>query len=225
MQAIILAAGMGTRMRPLTTHVPKPMVRINGKNFIERTIDLLPQDVDEIILVVSYLKEQIMNHFGDSFGGRRIRYVEQSELKGTGDAVTRCKDLITGRFIVLMGDGVYCKEDIDAMIAAPGNALMVREITGPIAGGKVLTDEQGNLRSIEEGTHDGTVLLNAGMCTLTPDFFSYPLVAIKNGAEFGLPQTILTMCSDHPVTLVRSTRWMQAENIDDVAIVKQLITE
>jgi hypothetical protein len=66
------------------------------------------------------------------------------------------------------------------------------------------------------------VLLNAAVYVLTPAFFSYPLVAIKNGTEFGLPQTIVQMCKDHPVSLVESTQWMQAENIEDVTLANRL---
>lgn len=57
MQVVFLAAGEGTRMRPLTYHVPKPMVRAGGKNLLEHNIDALPDTVDEIVIVVGYLAE------------------------------------------------------------------------------------------------------------------------------------------------------------------------
>ncbi len=93
MQAIILAAGEGTRMYPLTRHVPKPLVRVNGKggvrkSLVEHNIDLLPEEVTELIFVVGYLKEQIINYFGDEFNGRKVIYVDQKKPLGTGHAIS-----------------------------------------------------------------------------------------------------------------------------------------
>ena len=82
MQAVILAAGNGTRLRPITNHVPKPMIKIGNKTLLEYNIDNLPSEVDEIIFVIGYLGEQIKDYFGSEFKGKKIKYVEQKELLG-----------------------------------------------------------------------------------------------------------------------------------------------
>ncbi len=65
MQCVILAAGKGTRLRPLTDNTPKPLVPVAGKPLIDHTIDALPSAIDELILVVGYLGDQLRAHFGN----------------------------------------------------------------------------------------------------------------------------------------------------------------
>lgn len=76
MRAVILAAGEGKRMRPLTEKIPKPMLQVLGRPLLEHIFDSLPDAVDEVILGIGYLGGQIKAHFGSSFGGCKIRYVE-----------------------------------------------------------------------------------------------------------------------------------------------------
>ena len=75
MQCVILAAGKGERMRPLTNDRPKPLVLVLGRPLLEHIIEALPAAIDEIILVVGYRGEQIQKHFGTEYGGRRVHYV------------------------------------------------------------------------------------------------------------------------------------------------------
>ena len=85
-----MVAGLGTRLRPLTHNVPKSMIRVAGRPILEWSIDRLPPEIEEVILVVGYRQEQIRQHFGNQWHGRRIRYAEQTEPKGTGHAVHVC---------------------------------------------------------------------------------------------------------------------------------------
>src|SRR3989344_539802 len=94
MKAIILAAGEGIRMRPLTNNTPKPMLLLKGKPLLEHIIESLPKQVNEIILVVGYLHHQIHNHFHHFFEGFKIDYVIQSEKTGTYDALKLCSHLL-----------------------------------------------------------------------------------------------------------------------------------
>lgn len=220
--AVFLAAGEGTRMRPLTLHVPKPLVRICGKNSIEHTFDILPETVTDVILVVHYLKEQIMNHFGTSFAGRRVHYVVQEERKGTGDALFSCKELLKGteRFLVCMGDDIYSAADMSALLDAGESAVLVKEVYGEARGGRMIENAAGHLIAIEEGVHHGTpdapVRINAALYVLTPALFSYPLVPIKDGAEFGLPQTLVLFSREHSVALVAAREWISVTTFEDI---------
>ncbi|MFZ2594074.1 MAG: nucleotidyltransferase family protein [Minisyncoccia bacterium] len=218
MQIVILAAGEGKRMRPLTEHVPKPMLKIDGKTIIEHILAVLPQDVDEVILVVGYLKESIMDYFGDFFEGRRIRYVVQEKPLGTGHALFECQKLLSGRFMVMMADDLHSSRDITALLGAGDNGILVKAVAGTFTGGKMVMNESQELTAVLEGTHtEGQGYVNAAVYVLTPEIFNYPLVAIKDGAEFGLPQTIVTMARTTPVKLVPSHDWTQITDAADFA--------
>ena len=109
MKCIILAAGEGTRMKPLTNEIPKPMLKISGKPILEHILDSLPDNIDEVILVVGYLKEKIVNYFGDEFGKFKIKYVFQEGKLGTYRALELCKDLIINdeRFLMMYADDLH----------------------------------------------------------------------------------------------------------------------
>jgi UDP-N-acetylglucosamine diphosphorylase / glucose-1-phosphate thymidylyltransferase / UDP-N-acetylgalactosamine diphosphorylase / glucosamine-1-phosphate N-acetyltransferase / galactosamine-1-phosphate N-acetyltransferase len=216
--AVVLAAGSGTRMRPLTEFVPKPMVRICGKNAIEHMLDVLPSTVTDVVLVVGYLQHQIRNHFGSSFGGRHIHYVEQTERRGTGHALFACKELLAQceRFLVCMGDDIHSARDITALCAAGDNAFLVRSAAYAFSGGAVITDIEQRLVDIVEGQHMPPVRMNAAVYVLTPAIFTYPLVAIKDGAEYGLPQTLVSMSKDTPVHIVEAEDWVQVTELADI---------
>ena len=113
MQAVLLAAGQGEKLRPITYDVPKPMIRIAGKNLIEHNIDQLPNEIDELIIVVGHLAPQIINHFGNEYKGKKITYVKQKKLLGTGHALSICKQHLKDRFLVMMSDDIYDRKDIE----------------------------------------------------------------------------------------------------------------
>src|SRR3990167_2487489 len=98
MQAIILAAGRGKRMNHLTDDLPKPLLRVGGKNLIEHKLDMLPAEIDEVVIVVGYFRGKIKDYFGNSYGGRKIKYIEQGELLGTGFALFLAKPFLKDRF-------------------------------------------------------------------------------------------------------------------------------
>src|SRR3989344_3161993 len=150
MQAVILAAGKGTRMGDLTNGTPKPLLKVLGKTLLERKLDELPSKIDEIIIVVGYHGEQIIDSLGETYKDKKISYVWQKELKGTGHALWQAKDLLKGRFLVLMGDDIYCKEDIDACLKEDW-AVLVKEVKFLEAGGRVVLNSDGSLKDIIEG--------------------------------------------------------------------------
>lgn len=107
MQIVILAGGLGTRMRPLTEQVPKAMIDVCGKPFLEHQIGLLKKNgVYDIVLCVGYLSKQIEAYFGDgSKFGVRIKYSKEKErLLGTGGALKHAEDLLEDEFFVMYGD-------------------------------------------------------------------------------------------------------------------------
>src|SRR3990167_1526948 len=117
MKAVILAAGEGQRMRPLSLLTPKPLLRVNGKPIIEYALEALPREVDEVIIAVKYLGQQIKKHIGKEYKGRKIRYVLGSE-KGTAYSFLAAeKHLKNERFLIMYGDDIPHPEDIKNCLA------------------------------------------------------------------------------------------------------------
>lgn len=220
MQAVILAAGRGTRMKELTASVPKPMLTVLGRTLIEHKLEALPSEVTEVILVIGYQGDSIKQKFGTSYNGRAIRYVEQETLDGTAGALWKAQPLLSERFVVMMGDDLYAKEDIATCLASPDWSVLVQSTDTMAAGGRMVTDEHGVLVAIEEGDHTGTPgRMNTNMLVLDPRIFSYPLVPKSEGSEeYGLPQTVLnaSKAAGIPLVAVEATWWIQITAPEDL---------
>ncbi len=218
MQAVILAAGKGIRLRPITYDIPKPMIRIAGKNLIEHNIRELPDEIDELIIVVGYLAPQIINHFGREFEGKKIRYIKQKKLLGTGHALQLCKNILGERFLVMMGDDIYSRQDIKKCLEHE-RCMLAKEVRGKFVGGRIMLDSSGHIKDIVEGTHNKSKsLVNVNIFVLTNKFFNYNLVQIPDRKEYGLPQTIVKMARDWPVKIEKASFWLQ---ISDMAGLKR----
>ena len=115
MEAIILVGGLGTRLRPLTKTIPKPLLPIANVPMVERMIRHLPEELDTIILAVNYGLEQMLEHFKKTNVGRKVIIVPEDEPLGTGGAMKNCEKYITGTTAVFNGD-VICSIDLEKMI-------------------------------------------------------------------------------------------------------------
>ncbi len=106
MQAVILAGGLGTRLRPVTEAIPKPMVPVAGAPYLEHQLRLLArQEIRDVVLLTGYLGEQIENYFRDGSGlGLRIAYSREPAPLGTGGALREARDLLADEFLVIYGD-------------------------------------------------------------------------------------------------------------------------
>jgi NDP-sugar pyrophosphorylase family protein len=223
-QAIILAAGRGTRMKNLTEKMPKPMINIGKMNLIEWKIEALPKEVNEVILVIGYLGEQIKNHFGEKFAGKKIIYIEQTELNGTGGALFLAKDLLKGKFLVMMGDDIYNKEDITEMIKN-GWSILAKKADEKSKGAKIVLNDDNTIKEIIEGAElERGDWNNTGMYLLGKEIFNYPLVPKSPGdKEFGLPQTIALATKNIPIRIVPTKRWLQVTCPEDVKKVETIL--
>lgn len=219
MQAVILAAGKGTRMRPLTYEVPKPMLCVEGKPLMAYAIEQFPKEIDEVIIVIGYLGEQIKKYFGDNYLGRKITYVQQDELLGTGFALSLCKDILKGKFLAMNGDDVFCAEDF-AKALTYDRCLFAKEAVAEEKRnyGLFKVDQEGNLLDIfeKELSPGESGLVYTGLALLDENFFKYDLVPIHGGKEFGLPQTVVKMAKDYPVKIVPTTYWLPIGYPDDL---------
>lgn len=222
MQAVILAAGLGTRMGELTKDTPKPLLQFEGKTLLEHNLSQLPAEIDEVIIVIGYLAEKIRKKIGESFNEKKITYVEQKELAGTAKAMHECKDLLHDRFLVFHGDDLYGAEDFSEM-ARRQLAILVWEMKE----NKVDSDlhalvkvgEDGQLLDIiERQPAKQGMLVNTGCYVLNMKFFDYPLVFAGTPAtEYGLPQTMLQMVrAGEKFDIVKARSWRKVTTSQDL---------
>ncbi|MEN9552022.1 MAG: hypothetical protein RI935_399 [Candidatus Parcubacteria bacterium] len=212
MKAIILCGGRGARMAPLTDALPKPMLTVLDKNLIEWKLEALPNNVEEIILVVGYLKKKISDYFGDTWNSIPIRYIEQHVLDGTGGAIALCEPYINDRALIMMGDDIYDKKDLEQLSKHPFSMLVVDggEEAKNIKAGKVV-ERDGLFIGLNEGLADTgveTTLINAAAYTISKKYFNYEKVKVSEN-EYGLPHTLVSVAKDHPVHIIKTDAWIQ----------------
>lgn len=115
MQAVILAAGKSTRTYPLTLTRPKPLLKVGKKTLLEHNLEQLDGLIEEVVLVVGYKKDMLIN-FIDKIKNNykfKIRFVEQKEQLGTGHALLQVEDIVKAKFLLMMGDDLYSKKDME----------------------------------------------------------------------------------------------------------------
>jgi len=108
--AIILAGGLGTRLRDTVPDLPKPMAPLNGRPFLEYQLDYwIAQGVRHFILSIGYRSEAIVSHFGETYGGASLEYAVETEPLGTGGGLLLAMDLLRGddAFLLLNGDTFF----------------------------------------------------------------------------------------------------------------------
>ncbi len=123
MQAVILAAGRGTRLLPVTDVIPKPLIPFWGRPFIAYLLDALEGLVDEAIIVDAPALE-VERALGDRHGTLPLRYAVQPDPLGTGDAMLQARAMIDGPFVLLLGDTCPTRETLQALTSTPGRAVL-----------------------------------------------------------------------------------------------------
>jgi mannose-1-phosphate guanylyltransferase len=177
-QAVILVGGEGTRLRPLTSTVPKPIVPLVDRPLMGYMLEWLKDHgVDDVVMLMGYLATALRNVLGDgSAYGMRIRYVEEPEPRGTGGALKFAESLLAERFLMLNGD-VLSDMDLSAQIAqheatgARGTLALV-PVEDPTAYGLVRLEADRSVREfVEKPSPDAidTNLISAGAYVLERD--------------------------------------------------------
>lgn len=216
MQAVILAAGKGARMGDLTKDTPKPLLVINGKTLLEYKLDVLPDKCNEVIIVIGYLGDKIQKHIGHQYKNKKITYVH-SELLGTGYALWKTQEYLFEEFLVMSGDDLYCRQDIENCMKYSPSILVFRSKTHQ-DGGKVVMNEGGYIENIVEGSHDAGSIVSTGLYFLNESIFDLPLKKISDDRdEFGLPQTLIQM-KDKNIRAIYAMKWHQITTPKDLEI-------
>ena len=173
MKAVILAAGEGSRMRPLTYTRPKVMLPIANKPILEHLlVEVAAAGIREFVLVVGYHDEQVRDYFGNGEKwGVKIDYLTQRQRLGTADAIKRLEGMVSGNFLVLNGDVVAGKEDILSLVGKKNNTIGVIEVEDVTALGVVEVSDGRVTGIYEKMTSPPSNLANAGMYVFTPEIF------------------------------------------------------
>ena len=165
MHLVIMAAGEGSRMRPLTETTPKPLLKVCGKTIIEHNIESIITQFDEIYIIVKYKSECFREYFGESYQWRKVTYIEQSgNVMGTGAAILSLKGKINGEFVVVSGDDIYASDDILRLKDTSGFATLCKAVERPSDFGIFVLWEDKKPMSIIEKPTDSSLwnLANIG---------------------------------------------------------------
>ncbi len=199
MKAVVLGGGLGKRLRPLTNSIPKVMVRVKGEPLLAHILRGLRDVVDEVIIVVGYLKDVIINHFGDEFEGIKLRYVVQTEYKGTAHAPLFAEKFIDRKFFLVYGDlyfnpAIYkemLRQDADGVIAA-------KKVPNPQDYGVLELDSNGFLKGIlEKVPNPPSNLINAGIYLFPPEILdACKRVKLSKRGEYELTDAIILLVKE-----------------------------
>lgn len=223
MQCVILAAGEGTRLRPLTNNRPKQLVTVLDKPLIDYIVEALPSAVDELIIVIGYLGDQIKEYCGTEFHGRRVTYVRQEKPEGTAKALWLCKDLVRGRFMFMFGDDIHGKEDI-ARAMSYTRSLLVSSVENPEKFGIVVRNPDGTLgMMIEKPEHAPSNCASTGAMVLDDNIFKFtPTTPVKG--EYYLTEVIERYAKEFPIAVVEQNRWIPIGYPEDVDKAEEILT-
>jgi len=165
MKAFILAAGKGTRMRPLTVNKPKPMLPVGGKPILQHLVDNIEDKVDEIIILVGWKREEIKENIVSK--GTKISYVRQTELLGTADAIDHAKKHVEDEFICMNGDVIIPKDTlhdfIDFFSESDSPIIGMSRVEDPESYGVLMTEGEDVVDLIEKPDEPESDFINAGL--------------------------------------------------------------
>jgi glucose-1-phosphate thymidylyltransferase len=199
MEAVVLAAGEGTRLRPLTEDKPKGMVEVNGKPILTHCFEQLAElGADELVVVVGYLKQNIIEHYGDEFEGIPITYAHQREQKGLAHALLTVEEYIDDDFMLILGDNIFQANLEDVVRRQQEDradaAFLVEEVDWEEASryGVCDTNKYGEITDVVEKPDDPpSNLVMTGFYTFSPAiFYACHLVQPSNRGEYEISEAI-----------------------------------
>jgi len=173
-KVVILAAGEGHRMRPLTYTRPKVMLPIANRPILEHLlIEAAEAGIGEFIFIVGYHDEQIRSYFGNGDRwGVKIDYCTQRKQLGTADALRMVESLVDGDFLMVNGDIIVDREDISGLIRGNGNIMSITEVEDTRGLGLVELDKDKVVRIYEKVEKAPSRMANTGLYRFTPDIFA-----------------------------------------------------
>ncbi len=206
--AVVLAAGEGTRLRPLTHNRPKPMLPAANQPVLQHVLDaLVDAGMERLVIVVGYRRERVQEFFGSQYRDTPITYVKQEKQLGSGHALLQARSAVDGPHVVVNGDqlvdGGSVSQVASAFEAAVGSVMGVVERANASRYGVVELDGEMVSELIEKPDTDEHRLINAGVYAFSPDIFdSIEKIPHRDG-ELQLSDTLTHQISQRGVRAVR----------------------
>ncbi|MDQ3193740.1 MAG: sugar phosphate nucleotidyltransferase, partial [Bacteroidota bacterium] len=223
MQAVIMAGGFGTRLRPLTNNIPKPMVPIVNKPILEHIINLLKKhSIKDFVILLFYMPDVIREYFGDGKKfGVNIEYIVPGEDYGTAGAVKLSEDFIKDKFIVISGD-VLTDFDLTSIEEFHDRKKTIATLSlysskNPIQFGIVLTNSQDRIVRFLEKPSSSEVFsdtINTGIYIFNKEIFNY----IPQGESFDFSKDLfpLLLKNDIPIYGFKTKGyWRDVGNLEE----------
>jgi NDP-sugar pyrophosphorylase family protein len=214
MEAIILAAGLGTRLRPYTLQTPKPLLPVQGRPILDWTLGALPKQVERVLVVVHYLGEQVEDYLRQQKHFAQWQVVRQETPRGTGDAVRACGEHLRGpQFLVLNGDDLFAASDL-AKLAGCSAGVLCHPVDEPRRFGIAFRKPDGTLdRLVEKPDLDGRYLANTGAYVFPRDVFDIPLTLSPRG-EYEVTQYVHELAKRQAVQVIEASFWLPIGTIE-----------
>jgi bifunctional UDP-N-acetylglucosamine pyrophosphorylase/glucosamine-1-phosphate N-acetyltransferase len=211
MKCVVLAAGEGKRMRPLTAKRPKVMLPLANRPMAGHLLCAAREaGIHEFVFVVGYQEQEVRDYFGDgSDFGVRIRYVTQRHQKGTADALRAAEDLIDGPFLMLNGDMVVKSQDIAGILEKTPPCIGIYRSDHQWDYGVVVMEKNQVTGLEEKSDQPKSSLINAGMYLLTPGIFSLLKgVTSSPRGEFELTDALMSYIANNELAGYQLTSWL-----------------
>lgn len=225
MQAVLPIAGKSSRMAKHYTG-PKQLLPVAGKPLVEHTLAELPDEITELILIVGGpYEEQIRAYFGSEHRGRKVVYVRQPEPKGLGHAVQQARAVVRGRFLVLVPDDLYAKQDLEKMLRQDDLAALAQRHEHPEHFGVFVSDDRGCIINTVEKPQDYVSDLVSCACYLLDDEFFDVAVPPSARGEIELPDIINALIRERSRTfrVVETTFWLPVNDPEQLLRAEEIM--
>jgi bifunctional UDP-N-acetylglucosamine pyrophosphorylase/glucosamine-1-phosphate N-acetyltransferase len=223
MQAVILAAGSGTRMRPLSAVTPKPMLPVADRPLVAHVADAaVAAGADELVFVVGYKADHVRAYFGERYADTPVSYALQRTPNGTAAAVRAADHLVDGDFAVLNGDSVFDPESVVALFGHDA-AVAAHRVADPAEYG-VLSTVDGVVTGIEEKPDDPrSTLVNAGAYVFPEAALSALDVPESERGEREITDVLAWLLDRRDVAAVETERWLDVARPADLLRANELV--
>ena len=214
MDAIILAAGKGTRLRPHTEATPKPLLDVQGRPILDWIIGALPP-VDRLVVVVNYLAEQIEAYLARQTHVKNWAAVRQTEPRGTGDALMSCKGQVRGeKVMVLNGDDLIGRADLARLASVP-MGILARPVENPKDYGILFRNPDGTLKGIVEKPEGlpPPQLANIGGYVFPREVFDLTLPLSPRG-EYEITDAVAQLAARGAFHVVAADYWLPIGTVE-----------